>query len=154
MAAPKKQKANKPYKKTPKIIKTKEEMLREKLLSDDFEFYTKEAYKTLRTKVTFSLPYDGCKKLLVEENFLKVLEAISDKKFVMPPMTNPLKDFTFAQTGAKVLLIDCDLRRPNLHRLFGANAEPGLSNALVGLNNINETIRHSVYENLDYIMNY
>ena len=38
----------------------------------------------------------------VEENFLKVMEAISDKKFVMPPMTNPMKDFTFAQTGASV----------------------------------------------------
>lgn len=36
----------------------------------------------------------------VEDNFTKVMEAISDKKFVMPPMVNPLKDFTFAQTGA------------------------------------------------------
>lgn len=38
----------------------------------------------------------------VEDNFLKVMEAISDKDFVMPPMTNPMKDFTFAQTGASV----------------------------------------------------
>ena len=38
----------------------------------------------------------------VEENFMKVMEAISDAKFVMPPMTNPMKDFTFAQTGASV----------------------------------------------------
>lgn len=38
----------------------------------------------------------------VEENFLKVMETISGTKFVMPPMTNPMKDFTFAQTGASV----------------------------------------------------
>jgi murein DD-endopeptidase MepM/ murein hydrolase activator NlpD len=38
----------------------------------------------------------------VEENFLKVMEIIEDKDFVMPPMTNPMKDFTFAQTGASV----------------------------------------------------
>ena len=38
----------------------------------------------------------------VEDNFLKVMEAISEEKFVMPPMTNPLKEFTFAQTGASV----------------------------------------------------
>ena len=38
----------------------------------------------------------------VEENFMKVMEAILDAKFVMPPMTNPMKDFTFAQTGASV----------------------------------------------------
>ena len=36
----------------------------------------------------------------VEENFIKVMEAIAGKEFVMPPMTNPMKNFTFAQTGA------------------------------------------------------
>ena len=36
----------------------------------------------------------------VEENFQKVMELIAEENFVMPPMTNPMKDFTFAQTGA------------------------------------------------------
>lgn len=36
----------------------------------------------------------------VEENFIAVMEAISSESFVMPPMHNPMKDFTFAQTGA------------------------------------------------------
>ena len=38
----------------------------------------------------------------VEENFARVMEVLSEKDFVMPPMTNPLNDFTFAQTGASV----------------------------------------------------
>lgn len=38
----------------------------------------------------------------VEDNFSKVMEMICEKDFVMPPMTNPLKEFTFAQTGASV----------------------------------------------------
>ena len=38
----------------------------------------------------------------VEENFKRVMEAISSSDFVMPPMSNPLKDFTFAQTGASI----------------------------------------------------
>ena len=38
----------------------------------------------------------------VESNFLKVLEIIGEDDFTMPPMTNPLKEFTFAQTGASV----------------------------------------------------
>lgn len=37
-----------------------------------------------------------------EDNFLRVMEVLADENFVMPPMTNPLKDFTFAQTGASV----------------------------------------------------
>lgn len=36
----------------------------------------------------------------VEDNFVKVMEAISEKDFAMPPMSNPMKEFTFAQTGA------------------------------------------------------
>lgn len=38
----------------------------------------------------------------VEDNFKRVMEVIQDKDFVMPPMTNPMKEFSFAQTGASV----------------------------------------------------
>ena len=38
----------------------------------------------------------------VEENFRRVMAAVQDSGFVMPPMTNPLDDYTFAQTGASV----------------------------------------------------
>lgn len=36
----------------------------------------------------------------VENNFLRVMEAITDSGFVMPPMTHPLENFSPAQTGA------------------------------------------------------
>lgn len=36
----------------------------------------------------------------VEENFRRVIAALKDSSFVMPPMHKPVKDFTFAQTGA------------------------------------------------------
>ena len=39
---------------------------------------------------------------VVEANFLEVMRTMSDSGFVMPPMSNPLKDFSFAQTGASV----------------------------------------------------
>ncbi|MBQ8811927.1 MAG: M23 family metallopeptidase [Bacteroidales bacterium] len=38
----------------------------------------------------------------VENNFRRIMEAVQDSGFVMPPMTNPLKEFSFAQTGASV----------------------------------------------------
>lgn len=38
----------------------------------------------------------------VEDNFRRIMSAIQDTGFVMPPMTNPLNDFSFAQTGASV----------------------------------------------------
>lgn len=38
----------------------------------------------------------------VEDNFKRIAELLSDSSYVAPPMHNPLKDFTFAQTGASV----------------------------------------------------
>ena len=38
----------------------------------------------------------------VESNFRRIMEAVADSGFVMPPMTNPLGSFSFAQTGASV----------------------------------------------------
>lgn len=38
----------------------------------------------------------------VEANLLRVMEAMTDSGFVMPPMSHPLENFTFAQTGASV----------------------------------------------------
>ncbi len=38
----------------------------------------------------------------VEENFRRIAELIADSSYVAPPMHNPLKNFTFAQTGASV----------------------------------------------------
>lgn len=39
---------------------------------------------------------------------------------------------SIAQTGRKVLLVDCDLRRPNVHKLMGLNNETGLSDVING----------------------
>lgn len=39
---------------------------------------------------------------VVEENFRRIFEAVKDSAFIMPPMHNPLNDFSFAQTGASV----------------------------------------------------
>lgn len=37
-----------------------------------------------------------------------------------------------AQSGAKVLIVDCDLRRPRLHEVFGVTSKTGLSSILSG----------------------
>lgn len=38
----------------------------------------------------------------VEQNFAAIMKAVTDSGFVMPPMHNPLQEFSFAQTGASV----------------------------------------------------
>ena len=41
--------------------------------------------------------------------------------------------YTLAETGKKVLLIEADMRRPNLARRLAIDPAPGLSNLLAGL---------------------
>ena len=46
-----------------------------------------------------------------------------------------------AQRGTKVLLIDADLRRPNVHHRFGLNGKVGLSTLLSGQTNLQESVQ-------------
>ena len=114
---------------------------RAKVLNDKSSFHVKEAYKALRTNVVFTIPHDGAKKIIVTS-------ALAGEG----KSTNCLNlAISFAQTGAKVLIMDCDLRKPNVANLLNISSSPGLSNVLANLNTIDSTIVHSDYANLDVI---
>jgi capsular exopolysaccharide synthesis family protein len=55
------------------------------------------------------------------------------------------------QKGKKVLLVDGDLRKPSLHELFGATAEPGLTEYLTGSAELADVIQSGVVENLSLL---
>lgn len=56
-----------------------------------------------------------------------------------------------AQTGAKVILIDADMRKPTQHKIFRVNNAQGLSKLLSGLAAMKDTIQRDVVTNLDLI---
>lgn len=117
------------------------EFEREKVLSPESGFQVREAYKILRTNVIFSLPQEGCKRICVTSSNASEGKSLNCLNLAI----------TFAETGARVLIIDCDLRRPNVSKLLNRKAYPGLSNALVGLNDLNDVIQDSGFKNLDVI---
>ena len=47
-----------------------------------------------------------------------------------------------AQRDTRVLLIDGDLRRPNIHHRFGLNGKVGLTTVLTGATKLEETVQH------------
>lgn len=55
---------------------------------------------------------------------------------------------SFAHTGARTLLVDTDLRRGRLHRLFGYRKDPGLSNVLLNEVSLEQACRPTGQENL------
>ncbi len=57
-----------------------------------------------------------------------------------------------AQNGRKVLLIDADLRKPSLDRLFGVKREPGLSDLLTARVTLAGAIQKTLVENLSIMV--
>ncbi|TIL94105.1 MAG: polysaccharide biosynthesis tyrosine autokinase [Mesorhizobium sp.] len=79
-----------------------------------------EAYRSLRTSLQFSGAEGAPRSLLVTSS--EPSEGKSTTSFKLGQ--------DFAALGARVLIVDGDLRKPNLHRLFGLDNTIGLSNLL------------------------
>jgi capsular exopolysaccharide synthesis family protein len=80
-----------------------------------------EAYRTLRTNIQLSSIDNPVKSLLVTS-----AGADEGKSTTIANLA-----VTFAQAGNQVLLVDCDLRRPSLHTLFGLPNEKGVTSMLL-----------------------
>jgi tyrosine-protein kinase Etk/Wzc len=91
-----------------------------------------EAYRTLRTNITFARPDGGSLRILVFTS-----PTPGDGKTT----TTANLASTLAHQGLKVLLIDGDMRRGTLHQVFGLTREPGLSNLLIGAASRSDCIR-------------
>lgn len=114
----------------------------QKIITDNTEFYVLETYKAMRTKIMFSMPKtpDG-----------KVIAITSSIPNEGKTTTSINLAITFAKTGAKVLIIDCDMRKSRIHRYLEIERGDGISNILCGFSSIEDTIKKEVRENLDVL---
>ena len=81
-----------------------------------------EAFRSLRTSIHYSAINSDKKVLLTTSTFPGEGKTTISANLAI----------TLSQTGAKVLVIDGDLRRPSLHTKFGHSKIPGLSEVLAG----------------------
>jgi capsular exopolysaccharide synthesis family protein len=89
------------------------------LVSED-DFQLSEAYKVLRTNLEFSILNSKHKTILITSS------APSEGKSNIVANLG----FSLTQIGYKVLLIDCDLRKPKLHKFFNLRNNAGLTNVI------------------------
>jgi polysaccharide biosynthesis transport protein len=97
-----------------------------------------EAARAVRTNLMFVSPDRPYKTLLVtsagpSEGKTTVASCIA---------------IAMAQAGQRVCLVDCDLRRPRIHTVFGASSERGLTSALVEPEKLEQTLRETELPNL------
>lgn len=90
-----------------------------------------EAYRTLRTAVLLSSA----------DNPPRIIQVASASSREGKTVTSINTAFTLAQSGARVLLVDADLRRPRCHRMVGAVRAPGLVDYLVGHSPLAQCVR-------------
>lgn len=99
-----------------------------------------EAYKTLRTNIQYS-SYD---------RKLKAIVVTSTQPGEGKSLTIGNMALSFAQDNKKVVIIDCDLRRPTIHKKFGIMNAKGIAEIIVGTSTI-ESVTKKYKNNLDII---
>lgn len=95
-------------------------------------FAVVEAYKTIRTNLTF----------LLASSDTKVFGITSPEAGEGKSTTSVNMAIAFSQLGDKVLLIDADMRRSSIHKKLKIENNIGLSNILAGFNEYKEVITH------------
>lgn len=80
-----------------------------------------EAYRTLRTNIQFAGLDEPCRTIVVTSASAGEGKTTTAANFAIAA----------AQNGSRVCLVDSDLRRPSLHRVFGLENARGLSTALI-----------------------
>ena len=91
-----------------------------------------EAYKTLRTNVQYSSISKKIKTLLVTS---------ADSKDGKSTVCSNL-GVTFSQNGQYVIIIDCDFRKPSIHKFFNISNSAGITDILLWEEKLEETIQH------------
>jgi len=92
-----------------------------------------EAFRTLRSNLEFMRVDKKSKSFLVTSAFVQEGKTFNVVNLAL----------SMAQAGKKVLLVEADLRKPVIHKMFGLNRIPGLTDHILG-NYMWQEIRHTI----------
>jgi capsular exopolysaccharide synthesis family protein len=100
-----------------------------------------EAYRNIRTSILLSFSEKPPKKI--------VITSANPAEGKTTTVINTA--IALSQTGAKVIVVDSDMRKPRIHNIFNEENGIGLSNFLSGDGDLRSIIKKTVIPNLFYI---
>ena len=109
---------------------------------DDPKAPLTESFHSIRTALQFATETGAPRRLVVTS--ARASEGKSSTSYGIAR--------TFAESGRKALLIDCDLRKPSLHRVTGLTDRTGLVDVLGSDKSLDRAIQPSGIPNLDVIL--
>ena len=105
------------------------------------DFQVVESYKQLRTNIVFAMSVRNTSVIEISSSYPGEGKSITSANVAI----------AMAQTGAKVLLIDCDLRKSVQHKIFKVENKLGLSSILGKMATFEDCVHKKVTKNLDLI---
>jgi exopolysaccharide transport family protein len=100
-----------------------------------------EAYRGIRTSILFSSAEQAPRVLIISSSGPREGKTITSANIAI----------TMAQAGNRVVILDCDMRRPRVHKIFSLSRDRGMSNLLVGNDELDNVVVHTDIPNLDVI---
>ena len=97
-----------------------------------------EAYRTLRTNLGFASMDQSCRSILVSSS-----DPLDGKSTIISNLA-----VVMAQAGNKVILVDCDLRKPVQHKIFKVDNIRGVTNCIMQKLDVEEVAHKGLIENL------
>ena len=115
------------------------------ILKDDSKSPIAESYRTLRTSLEFlkNVNETKARKIIVSSSGPQEGKSTTSANIAI----------AFASQGKKTLIIDCDMRKPVLHKAFDVDKEKGISMMFIDQNETSFTnnIQDTQIENLDIL---
>ena len=102
-----------------------------------------EAYRTLRTNLIRSIKKPGREESqLPTDESNKIITITSTGPQEGKTITASNLAITMGLQGGMVLLVDMDMRKPMVHKIFGLERENGLSDILIGIKKVDECVHN------------
>ena len=117
------------------------------IVDENSPFLVTEAFRQMMSNISFAVP----KKENGQGKIICISSALANEGKTTISSNVAV---TFANSGYKTVLVDCDMRKPKIRKLFNLHGKKGLVDYLSGQCEFNEILTKGVKENLDIVPTY